>query len=159
MHINSLTEIAAAWVAALEADETLNAWCTAQYGRKPMLFNGADRKNEPKADEAPWILVDPDLERTGLEAESLGYDLVVVCCVVHEKGKRVVGGDGDRVVTLEALGKVEAMAALVLNILAETDFTPDLVVGELSDEFYPLVLKGLTITTEVETVLDGSRSW
>lgn len=159
MNFPKLTDITGAWVQALQTDAALGAFAEAELGKLPVLFDGSDSRHPPSVEDCPWIAIEGLADSTGLENARPSYTLVVVCCVSAEEAGRTPAGNDGRVVVYPAIGQVEELAALVLDALSRTPYLPQTVEGELFPDAYPLVMKGLEITTATDAVLDGSRDW
>jgi len=159
MQIPKLTDISAAWAAALLTDAAINAWCETTFGKRPTILDGMDPRNRPGKGDCPLIVIDPEADDTGLFSEEFSYSLELRVGVYSEQGGRGQSGDDDRLITYAAKTQAEHLAALALNCLAGTDWFPQRVQGELIDDFYPLVIKYLSITTATEVVSDGDRTW
>lgn len=81
------------WAKTLAADEELQAWIRARFGKPLKIFVGFDAVREFGSRDAPYLAMTPAGEETGPEREELVFDIALFAGIVC-KEKPLIGTCG-----------------------------------------------------------------
>ena len=151
------TDVAQRFYEVLAADQALNDWSQAAYGKLPRLRLGVNPRNLPRLEQdAPFVAIRP-VSSQGGATDEFRHVLDVILGLADQRAELAeLAGRG---LVLPALRVIEAdFARLVLGALAGA--SPNLDLSEVAGEFdatqYPLVLYGLRITCLVPNVIGAT---
>lgn len=132
-------------------------WCNDTFSKDLRLVIGADERNEQGQAEAPFVVIVPDLDTTGITNPELSSTFTLEVGVWNETFSDY---QDNNVIEMQGLYQVIEMANHVVNCIRGMAEDHELFVDEISLEynsgvFFPLHIGTMTGTVHTDHLLGG----
>jgi hypothetical protein len=112
----AITSVMKKWLNALANDPDIKAYCLDKFGKEPTFFLEIDKRNPPKKEHCPFIVIWPGKKTEGLSNSSYPYSASIGWVILEEE-KETTGN------TIEYKGVYEAddLGQLILKAVSEVN--------------------------------------
>nr|DAL50863.1 MAG TPA_asm: hypothetical protein [Caudoviricetes sp.] len=151
----NLWDIVDRWKEIIVNSDEINDFCTKNYGKKPMIFLGADPKEPPEEENTPFILIMPGGKKEGADQDTNKYVLYLYCCI-SQNTKTDGEEKSSEVLYLPGEKQINDFADLIFSELQDnlqehpiSTYALDVLMGTTFPQFSAM----LTLTTEIEPAM------
>lgn len=140
---------------AIVAYEPLHTWCRTTYNKDLKFVVGADERNEQAHEDAPFIVLVPDMDSTGITATELTSMFSIDIGVLNPEFSDY---NGIGAIEMKGLYELIEMADHVVNCIKDMALSCEMFVDDIdfqynSGVFFPLHIGTMTGTIQTDHLL------
>ncbi len=157
------------WADIIENSESIKTYCQEKYGKDFKLYLGADPKEPPGAENAPYIMIIPGSKTEGMNDDTFTYTNFIHVCIVkgektadgetikhdteYEKAKKFIVPGQKEIIEFSQLIYSELQANLQEHPISKLDM--DVIVGTTYPQFASL----MTLITDIEPAMGENLTY